>query len=295
MELKSPVAFEFGEDSSSNLSRFTRDILILFITQVVYFLLGWILFARQLFQNYEIKFLTIQVFFSLVFSLCCNLFELILFEIMDILEHEVRRLNWQATLYLMIILLIFVLPAFFFHLLTAHYSSSGSRLFPAWAAFPASIVCYCAFLYVFYKIGEPFPLIAGTANLNLLSIEHFISRIGVIGVGSLAILSGFGAVNCPYTYMSYFLRNVDESHISKITSRLLLSIQRTSVKKQKLLLAKHALDVLKKKKQPSRRSCFSWWCCCFPAERDRERASLEAEVSLLEGNLLTLAAVSREL
>lgn len=68
----------------------------------------------------------------------------------------------------------------------------------------ATILVWIAFLVIFWKIGDPFPILS--TKQGLLSIEQLVSRIGVIGVTVMALLSGFGAVNYPYTSMRYFIR-----------------------------------------------------------------------------------------
>lgn len=66
------------------------------------------------------------------------------------------------------------------------------------------MLVWVIFLVIFWKIGDPFPIL--TSKQGILSIEQLVSRIGVIGVTVMALLSGFGAVNYPYTSMAYFIR-----------------------------------------------------------------------------------------
>lgn len=69
-----------------------------------------------------------------------------------------------------------------------------------------SFVIWILIIYLFWKTGDPFPILS--PKHGILSIEQCVSRVGVIGVTVMAFLSGFGAVNCPYTYMSYFVKYI---------------------------------------------------------------------------------------
>lgn len=69
---------------------------------------------------------------------------------------------------------------------------------------PLTIIIWCVYIYIFWKLGDPFPILS--PKHGILSIEQGISRIGVIGVTVMALLSGFGAVNYPYSSMAYFMR-----------------------------------------------------------------------------------------
>jgi hypothetical protein len=177
-----------GELYSTPLRLFV-DLSIVLLTTGLYFGIGWVFFYRKLYSDYEIKHTSIQLLFSVTFTVSCSMFQLIIFEIADVLERRSRWYNWKIDIYIMMVLLIVVLPMYMFALLAQNF-------FPArvWKAATLSLASMASFLYLFYKVGDPFPIVAKREH-GILSIEHGVSRIGVIGVTSMAILSGFGAVN----------------------------------------------------------------------------------------------------
>lgn len=59
---------------------------------------------------------------------------------------------------------------------------------------------------------------------GLFSAEHAIGRIGVVGVTTIASLSGVGAVYTPYNYLAYFVRPVTEDSVRAMEDSLMQSM-----------------------------------------------------------------------
>jgi len=52
-----------------------------------------------------------------------------------------------------------------------------------------TLIAWCFYLYFFWKLGNPFPI---SNRHEFFSMEQCVSRVGIIGVTAMAILSGFG-------------------------------------------------------------------------------------------------------
>ncbi|XP_040162086.1 Golgi pH regulator [Anopheles arabiensis] len=208
---------------------FMGDTLIVLVSQLIFFIGGWVFFVKQLFRNYEIRHVFVQLIFSSTLALSLTMFELIIFEIIGFLDSSSRYFHWRLGLTLLLIMVIAVIPY-----LIAYSCISNVRIVPAKWVQPLTTLIWLCYLYGFWRIGDPFPLLS--VSRGIFTIEQAVSRIGVVGVTVMAILSGFGAVNYPYTSMSYFIRPVSQSDVVNLERRLLQTMDMILVKKKRIAL-----------------------------------------------------------
>ncbi|CAK1549232.1 unnamed protein product [Leptosia nina] len=209
---------------------FLEDSLIVFISQAIFFIGGWIFFVKQLFRDYEVHHSLVQLIFSVTFALSCTMFELIIFEIIGYLDSSSRYFHWNLGLYSLLFMVIALIPFYI-----AYYCISNIQFLSRTHIRPLTIFVWLIYLYFFWKIGDPFPILS--PKQGIFSIEQGVSRIGVIGVTVMALLSGFGAVNYPYTSMAIFIRPVTQADVLSIEKKLLQTMDMILVKKKRIALA----------------------------------------------------------
>lgn len=222
-------------------------------------------FVKQLFKNYEIKHISIQLIFSVTFALSLTLFELIIFEIAGVLESSSRFFHWRLALIAILVMVVAVIPYHIAHSLISNIRIGktfiGSKSVqknqkltlsvPNRYSTPLTIILWLGYLYCFWRIGDPFPLLS--VNRGIFSIEQGVSRIGVVGVTVMAILSGFGAVNFPFSNMTYFIHPVTQNDVLNTERRLLQTTDMILAKKKRI-----ALERRNRLKQPNTTKNSLW-------------------------------------
>ncbi|XP_066151317.1 Golgi pH regulator isoform X1 [Euwallacea fornicatus] len=227
---------------------FLFDCTVIFSSQVLFFIGAWLFFMKQLFTDYEVRHKMVQLIFSITLTLSCTMFELIIFEILGFLDASSRSFFWYLMLYLLLFVVIVLNPFYI-----SYYCISNIRygkflkylktkgvnkhvlVRPDYVK-TLTFITWLIFLAVFWKIGDPFPI--NHPNHGFFSIESLVSRIGVIGVTVMALLSGFGAVNYPYSSMKFFMRDVAEADVWNIEKRLLQTMDMIVIRKKRVAIAK---------------------------------------------------------
>jgi hypothetical protein len=208
---------------------------IVVATSCLYFAFAWLFFAARLFKNYDIQSKWPMIFFSTTFTISCSMFQLIIFEILDVLDVTFRYYHWKIDLALMLVILIFILPWYQAYLTLTAYKMARTK------ALILSTLIELVFFYSFWKIGDPFPVLKEQSGL--FSVSMGVSRIGVIGVAVMSILSGFGAVSFTFLNLRFFMKEVSASDVAHIEKQVLQTMEKISLKKRKLLAAQRLSKV----------------------------------------------------
>ena len=198
------------------------DTAIVLGSCVTFFAFAHWFFKELLFPDHEFKSAKIQLLFSVTFMISCSMFELLVFEIAGLLDPATRWYNWKVNLYLAYALLIFVVPFYFFYTLFVDSGVVAPRHARGGAAALLTLYVY----FFFSTVGSH------SEGESWFMLEHGISRIGVVGVTAMAVLSGFGAVNCPYEYMGYGRTRTTAAEVASAERRLLQTLD-IIVSKQK--------------------------------------------------------------
>ena len=96
-------------------------------------------------------------------------------------------------------------------------------------------------MFTFWKIGDPFPI--HNPKHGIIGVENLVSRVGVIGVTVMALMSGFGAVNYPYTSMAIFMKSVTQADVTQLERKLMQNQDMVIAKKKRIVLAERELLV----------------------------------------------------
>lgn len=259
-----------------------EDTAAIGFSVVVFFAGGWVFFMKHLFRDYEVHHHTVQLIFSITFALSCIMFELIIFEILGVLDAGFRFVCWNVVLYIMLVFVIVIIPFYI-----GYFVLSNLRFVRKDLVKILSLVVWICFLYLFWKVGDPFPVISSSKrSLRLLSMEQGIGRIGIIGVTVMALLSGFGAVNYPYSSMAVFMRPVKHADIQIVERKLMQTMDMIVVKKKRIALIERDVGTRKSRHVKDASTSGVWSMLKSVASvgttGSENLSTLKAEVTALE-------------
>ncbi|GLE10497.1 hypothetical protein PINS_up022642 [Pythium insidiosum] len=125
-----------------------REALIVLLSHAACFVFARVFFTWWLFRDYELKAWSTQWLFAVSFTFSFSLFEMVLFEVMEILSVSTRQYVWRLDLLAMTYLLVVILPLALFFNVAREYGLARRHAAIAAAALLA------VYVYLFWRLGS---------------------------------------------------------------------------------------------------------------------------------------------
>ncbi|KAI4190408.1 MAG: hypothetical protein LQ346_004929, partial [Caloplaca aetnensis] len=235
---------------------------------------------------------TCGIAFSTTIALAAVLAELILCEISNTLDPFARHLAFHFTIGLLLLLLVVVIPSLEIQSVISaagweYKGKSKSRLRFAWILQATITTIWLIGFWwtggqLLGKTSNASPL--GDAKSRTLS-EACLSRVGVIGISLMAVLSGFASVSAPWQNIFSKPLPVTESSVARKAAGLSATNDMLLAKQSRLRALERKLSDI-----PQDKNIFQKAIGSIRGNTDRtELRALEMEIKGLEAMALSLS------
>ncbi|KAL8717347.1 MAG: hypothetical protein Q9225_005394, partial [Loekoesia sp. 1 TL-2023] len=230
--------------------------------------------------------------FSTTIALAAVLTELILCEISNTIDPFARRLAFQFTISLLLLLLVVAIPSLEIQsvISAAGWEYTGKRMGKLRVAWVLQIFSTTCWLIAFWWVGGQ---LLGKTSTALSSLdpksptlsEACLSRVGVIGISLMALLSGFASVSAPWQNLFSKPRPVTESDVARKAAGLDATNDMLAAKQSRLRALERKISDLPQDKNFFQRAMGS-----IRGNADHtELRALEMEINGLETMALSLS------